>query len=142
VAAVGGIAHAAIMGGVSTSHVDYAVVITQQGTAVECWTVPAMPSVEYREGVQDFLLVHPDVTAWLREGLAVAQQLFSRGTRFAVELFTDPEAASPKTLVFLVAKTELDPREAAELVSRFDREWWLANRNRTDGALQLTTEFV
>ena len=61
--------------------------------------------------------------------------------QLSLEVFVDPEVADYVKLLALI-NTELDPEQALDTMEKFDKQWWLKNKPRTQGELIIDVEFV
>ncbi len=57
-----------------------------------------------------------------------------------LDVITDPEEFGAEQLIAFIA-TDLDPDEATNALSYFDKKWWLNSLQRAQGKLCITLEF-
>ncbi len=92
------------------------------------------------EELSTFLRRHPGAPRLAREAADRLPAYFP-GDPIVLGVEIDPEDAQEPVL-FVVVRTGLDPKTALATLNRFDREWWLPARGRTDLPLRVTIEPV
>lgn len=69
------------------------------------------------------------------------KKFFGKNTKFAVELFAEPESPSSKE-IFVLVLTKLDAKEARSKMDEFDRKWWFENLDKANCKLNVSLEYV
>ena len=92
------------------------------------------------EELSTFLRRHPGAPRLAREAADRLPAYFP-GDPIVLDVEIDPEDAQEPVL-FVVVRTGLDPKTALATLNRFDREWWLPARGRTDLPVRVTIEPV
>ena len=93
--------------------------------------------VEVREGVREFLQVHPDLRPFVREVVAELRAVFERRA-FEGEVALEVTGGGD---LFVLAKTALEA-PAQAVLDELDRTFWLENSGRGRHLVQVSVEFA
>lgn len=107
-------------------------------------TAPAIERGAYavREGADALLAAEPGLAYLLLEECGELRKVFGRDAEIVVEPTEDPEGADVAPMLFALVRTEMEGREAAEALIRFNDAWWLDNMRRANGKLEVSVEFA
>ena len=97
-------------------------------------------SYELRASAEEFLRAWPDLRSVLDEAAARARQIFGP-VPLAVERRDDWDSPAEDPALFLYVRTSLEGAVAADLLRRFDDDWWLDNAARAHGRLHVSVQF-
>lgn len=86
-----------------------------------------------------FLEAHPFLAQLLLEAYPYIREYFS-GAKVSLEVVDDPEEYGREQLVAFI-KTDMEPEDAVEALSTFDKVWWLDSLKRARGNLCITVEY-
>jgi hypothetical protein len=86
-----------------------------------------------------FLERYPFLVSLLVEADTHIEKHFPLSLIF-LTVVTDPEEFGTEQLIVYIA-TDLGPDEATDLLSDFDKKWWLKSLKRAQGKLCITVEF-
>jgi hypothetical protein len=86
-----------------------------------------------------FLEVYPFLAQLLIEAYPYIRKYFPQ-SKISLEMVSDPEEYGREQLVAFI-KTDMEPQEAVEALSNFDKMWWLNALKRAQGNLCITVEY-
>jgi hypothetical protein len=86
-----------------------------------------------------FLEKYPFLATILVEAYSHIREFFPLSLVY-LTVDTDPENFGSEQLVILIS-TALDPEQAANTLTAFDKSWWLRSLKRAKGKLCITLEF-
>ncbi len=92
-----------------------------------------------RVDILRFLERYPFLVSLLIEAYYSIVEFFPHSPVY-LAITTDPEEFGRDQLTVFIA-TDLGPDEAVEVLSRFDKKWWLNSLKRAQGKLCITLEF-
>jgi len=92
-----------------------------------------------RVDILRFLERYPFLVSLLIEAYYYIVEFFPRSPVY-LAITADPEEFGRDQLTVFIA-TDLGPDEAVEVLSRFDKKWWLNSLKRAQGKLCITLEF-
>lgn len=78
----------------------------------------------------------PGLSQVVEEAEAQLRERFGRNVMMELEYFEDPESTIHAPVLFLAIRTNLDPRQADEILEKFDEEWWIDNMPRARQKLE------
>ncbi len=92
-----------------------------------------------RTEILQFLERYPFLVPLLVEAYYCIEKFFPQSLVF-LTVVTDPEEFGADQLVAFIS-TDLDPDEAVNALSAFDKKWWLNSLKQAQGKLCITLEF-
>jgi len=92
-----------------------------------------------RTGILRFLEQYPFLVSLLVEVYPHIKEFFPHSLVY-LTVATDPEEFGTDRLITFIA-TDLEPDDALDALSAFDKKWWLNLLKRTQGKLCITLEF-
>ena len=92
-----------------------------------------------RTGILRFLEKYPFLVSLLVEVYPHIKEFFPHSLVY-LTVATDPEEFGTDRLIAFIA-TDLEPDDALDALSAFDKKWWLNSLKRTQGKLCITLEF-
>lgn len=91
--------------------------------------------------VRLFLRRNSYLTDVIYEAIRKVKQIFQE-EKLKLTIENDPETETDSMVLSLRILTKKDPRETIELLSKFNEEWWLEAKPRTNQKLIIEEEYV
>lgn len=96
---------------------------------------------ENATSVAHFLSGHSLMIDFITEAIKHIRKQF-KGDRFTLRHDSDPESEDTGGLLLLKILTDSSRSGVADKLARFDQDWWLDNKSRTENRLIIKEEFV
>ena len=93
-----------------------------------------------REHVQQYLAAHPRLVPILREADSEIAMRFGKEAVVTLDVIDDPDGFEADTL-FGFIQSSLQPKDALEVLHRFDQEWWIGRSTEVKDELGLFIGF-